>query len=72
MTFKHSAVIRIDHDTPRYDYTITMTPVEDFFHPESRLYEVTDGGESMTFDSDMLIEMARAILRQRGVTMFEV
>lgn len=72
MTFKHSSTIRIDHDTPRYAYTITMTPIEDYFHPKTRLYEVTDGNETMALDSDMIIEMARAILKQRGMKTFYV
>ena len=73
MAFHHSATITIRDDDSRFPYTLTMTPYSDSIFPAaSGLLKVSDGNETMVLDSDMIIEMARAILKQRGMKTFHV
>ena len=66
--FLISHTVTIHDESPERPYKLTMADYHSGINYHGYdMVEVSDGNETMVFDKSMILEMAKLIMRQRGI-----
>ena len=67
MAFLHSTTVRITDDNPQAPYTVEIKDYLDTVGGFPDMVIVSDGDDSIIMHQDMILEVARAIMRRKGI-----